>query len=91
MVKDKEMKITVLSMSDTTQDDFRAPSKYYIVNSLGDYVFIHARERAVAEQWITENYGKGFFKLRTSSLEKAKGSLTCTGTATRAKPSSRQP
>lgn len=77
------MKITVVDQSELANDDFHAPSKYYFVNALGQAVFIHARARQDAEEYITSEYGKGFYKLRTSSLDKPKGDITCKGTATR--------
>jgi hypothetical protein len=46
-------------------------------------VYIHVRTRQEAEDYITKEYGKGFYKLRTSSIEKPKGEVSCTGTATR--------
>lgn len=79
----KEIKVTIVDQSELAEDDFKAPSKFYFVNALGEAVFIHARERYVAEQYITDNYGKGFYKLRTSSLEKPKGDVTCSGSNTR--------
>jgi hypothetical protein len=87
----KAVKITVVKQSALEDYDFKAPSKYYFINAIGEAVFIHARVRADADKYITENYGRGFYSLRTSSLEKNDNALTCTGTATRAKPSSRQP
>lgn len=80
---DKELKITQCEMSELNNDSFKAPAKFYFISALGYAVFIHTKDRTQAEQWITENYGKGFYKLRTSSSEKPKGDLTCTGSNTR--------
>lgn len=91
MTKDKEVKTTIIDMSELTNDDFRHPSKYYIVSAMGYCVYIHVRTRAEAEEWITKEYGKGFYKLRTSSVEKPKGDVTCSGTATRPRQSSKPP
>ena len=83
MSGEKEIKITVCKFSDIDSEGFKPPSKWYFINGMGDAVFIHCRDRVVAEQYITDNYSKGFYKLRTSSIERSKGDLTCTGTQTR--------
>lgn len=83
MTKEKEIQITIIDMSELAHDDFRHPAKYYIINALGHCVYIHVRSRAEAEEWITKEYGKGFYKLRTSSIEKPKGDVTCSGSNTR--------
>jgi hypothetical protein len=81
--KDKEIKTTIIDMSELANDDFKAPAKFFIINAMGECVYIHVRTRAEAEKWLTENYGKGFYSLRTSSSEKPKGDLSCTGSNTR--------
>lgn len=81
--KEKIVKTTVVDMSELATDDFKAPSKFYIINALGECVYIHVRTRVEAEKWLTENYGKGFYSVRTSSPEKPKGELSCTGSNTR--------
>jgi phage antirepressor YoqD-like protein len=78
-----KIKITILEVKDMNQEEFTPPSKWYFINALGQHIYIHCRDRTNAEQYITETYGKGFYKLRTSSLEKNKGEVTCKGTATR--------
>lgn len=78
-----KIKITEISLDEMKQDDFKAPSKFYFVNALGIAIFIHCRERWTAEKYITDNYGKGFYKLRTASIEKPKGDVTACGSNTR--------
>lgn len=75
--------IIIESYVDMDDPEFKAPSNYYIINSLGDRVFILTRSRAKATQYITDNYGKGFFKLRTIKIEKTNKPLSVRGTATR--------
>lgn len=77
------MKTTIIEKSVFESLDFKAPAKYYYINAFGDAVFIHVRSREDAEQYIVENYGKGFYKIRTSSLEKPSGDVTVRGTQTR--------
>lgn len=90
MTKEKEVKTTIIDMSELANDDFRPPSKFYIISAMY-CIFIHVRSRTEAEEWITKEYGKGFYKLRTSSVEKPKGDVTCSGTATRPRQSSKPP
>jgi len=85
-----ELKITILESSDVEYWDEDSQStvinhkaKYYFINGLGQYVYIHVRTRQEAEDFITKEYGKGFYKLRTSSIEKPKGEVSCTGSNTR--------
>lgn len=75
--------IIINSYVDMDDPEFKAPSNYYIINSLGDRVFIISRSRAKATQYITDNYGAGFFKLRTMKIEKTNKPLSVRGTATR--------
>lgn len=79
----KKIKTTVVSAFEASQEFFEAPAKFYYKNAVGDHVYIHCRSRADAENYIAEQHGKGFYKLRTSSLEKSSGDLTCTGANTR--------
>lgn len=80
----EELEVVVVP-SDVDLDDegFNPISNYYIINSLGDYHFIKTRSRAKAEQWITDTYGAGFFKLRTMKIERTSKPLSVRGTATR--------
>lgn len=80
----KEIETIIIdSYVDMDDPEFNAPSNYYIINSLGDRVFIITRSRAKATQHITDNYGAGFFKLRTFKIEKTNKPLSVRGTATR--------
>jgi len=49
------------------------PSRYYIVNAFGDYIFIKVRGRDKAQSIIDEVYGKGFYKVRFMGLEPLTG------------------
>ena len=80
----KEIETIIIdSYVDVDDPEFKAPSNYYIINSLGERVFITTRSRAKAEQWITDTYGAGFFKLRTMKIERTSKPLSVRGTATR--------
>lgn len=49
------------------------PSRYYIINAFGDYIFIKVRGRNKAQEIIDEVYGKGFYKVRFMGLEVPNG------------------
>jgi hypothetical protein len=67
------------------------PSKYYIVNSLGQYVFYHCRNRSDAQAQANKDFGEGKYSVRQASMGSGSGNYTCVGVATRARPSSRAP
>lgn len=56
-----KIKQTVVAYSDTLEDDFIAPTAYYYVNCLGDYVYLHTRSRAKAQEAVNEELGKGHY------------------------------
>ena len=45
-----------------------APSCFYIVDALGQYVFAKTKSRKIAQEVVDEEYGKGFYKVRTTDL-----------------------
>lgn len=51
-----KIKSTVVLEQDADNDDFKAPSNYYILNALGELVFYQTRSRAIAQTWANEEY-----------------------------------
>jgi len=49
------------------------PSRYYIVNAFGDYIFLKVRSKATAQKIIDECYGKCFYKIRSMGLDPITG------------------
>lgn len=78
-----EVKVTVVEFEQFSAYDFLPPATWFIKNAMGDFIFIHTRERAKAQAYVDDNYGKGRYTVNASKIQKGKGSLTCTGTATR--------
>lgn len=68
-MKQKEIRTTEVSYDDYASPDFKNPARYYI-KSVFNYVFIHVKTRELAQQWADENYGKGFYLVRSYGLEK---------------------
>lgn len=82
-----KQKITTISFKEFSHYEFIPPATFFIQNALGEYVFIHTAKRAVAQEWVDENYGKGRYTVKASKLQKGKplgeDSKPAFGTATR--------
>jgi len=84
----KEIKVTVVEASEIEKYDedggftFKHPAKYYFVNAMGQYVYIHTREIKVAVEYIKENYD-GRYVVRTAKESKSDVNYTCTGSNSR--------
>ena len=78
-----DVKITVVMFEQFSAYDFVPPATFFIRNALGEYIFIHTRERAKAQAWVDENYGKGRYTVNASKMQKGKGEVTVRGVATR--------
>lgn len=80
-------KITTVSFEQFSNYEFIPPATFFIQNALGEYVFIHTSKRAVAQDWVNEEYGKGRYTVKASKLQKGKElgehSKPAYGTATR--------
>lgn len=81
-------KITVVTYEQFTSYEFIPPATFYIQNALGEYVFIHTSKRALAQDWVNTEYGKGRYTVKASKIQATKsrqesGGLSATGTATR--------
>jgi hypothetical protein len=76
--------ITVVSYEDFTSDEFKAPSKFFIKDCVGNYLFLKYSDRLVLQAWVDEEYGKGKYKLNAAKQGKG-GRENCTayGTQTR--------
>lgn len=60
-----KVKTTIVTIDEAEYDGFRAPSNYYIVNCMGDLVFISAKKRDVAQKVANEEYGEGKYTIRS--------------------------
>lgn len=80
----KEIELTVLpSDADVHDNDFKAPSNFYYINSLGEHCFLHTRSRKKATEWLDKEYGKGFFRVRTIKIESTSKPVSVRGVETR--------
>ena len=82
-----KQKITTVSFDEFSNYEFIPPATFFIQNAMGEYIFIHTAKRAIAQEWVDENYGKGRYTVKASKLQKGKelgeGSKPAFGTATR--------
>lgn len=59
----------VVKSEEEVQATNQPPSRYYIIDAFGHYVFIKVRERVKAQEIIDEVYGRGFYQIRRMGLE----------------------
>lgn len=82
-----KQKITLVSYSEFAAWDFIPPATFFIKDAMGDYVFVHTANRATAQEWVDNEYGKGRYSVNASRLQKGKplgeDSKPAFGTATR--------
>lgn len=82
-----KQKVTLVSYAEFAAWEFIPPATFFIKDAMGDYVFVHTAKRAVAQEWIDNEYGKGRYTVNTSRLQKGKplgeDSKPAFGTATR--------
>lgn len=79
------MKTTTVEYSELSKSEFKTPSRYYYINALGQAVFLHCKARGDAEAYLREEFGSGFYSVRTIGLEKPSGDVSCRGTETRSR------
>lgn len=88
--KAKEPKVTIVDFNTFSDYLFVPPATFYILNAMGEYVFVHTASRAVAQEYIDSIYSKGRYKIVASKLQKTVsklegGGYSVTGTETRKK------
>lgn len=61
---EKKIETIVISEEDYLEDNYIAPSGYYIRDYLGQAVFYRSRDRLKIQHQVDEEFGKGKFKVR---------------------------
>jgi hypothetical protein len=87
-LKDKAIKSVLVTYDQFTEWDFIPVGSFYIRIATGDYLFIKTSDRAAAQKFVNEEYGKGKYTVVASKIQKTaskleSGGFSCTGTATR--------
>ena len=74
IAKVKEPVTSILSYSEYQQaiEESKVLPKYYIVDALQQYVFVHTRNRLVAYEWLKINYPQ--YTMRTTRQDGGGGS-----------------
>ena len=75
-----ELKITEVSYEQFTDYDFMPPSSFFVKSAMGVFYFIHTADRAKAQAWVDEFFGKNRYTVVASKLQKNKGDITVRGT-----------
>lgn len=75
----KEMKITIVSPEVYSEEDFREPSKWYVVGATSDRYYFHCAERSKAQEESDRQFGKGKYTIRTNKMSKGSGEISCRG------------
>ena len=68
-IKDKKDIETVsVDYSEFNSPDFKNPSKFFIMNALGEYVFYKTSKRQVAQEAVDNEYGVGKYRVTNYSF-----------------------
>ena len=60
----KEMEVLHVSEEERMDDNFKPPSRFYIVNAMGEGVYFKTHSRSKAREKADELYGAGKYSLR---------------------------
>lgn len=71
-------KTTVLSFEEFTDDDYKKPSNFYIMDAMQNYVFYHTKDRHTAQEWCNKMYD-GAYTVNASKMNKSSGTESAVG------------
>lgn len=71
-------KTTVLTFEEFTDDGYRKPSNFYVMDALQNYVFFHTRDRLIAQEWCDKIYD-GAYTVNASKMGKKSDSESAVG------------
>lgn len=72
-----DLKTTIVSFEDFSALDFMPPSNLFFKNAIGDYIFIHTRDRKVAQAWVDDySGGKRLYTINNARLQKTTKEVT---------------
>lgn len=74
----KNSKITLNVEMEAYSDEALLEPKadFYIINALGDIVWLKVSKKDKAQAYVDQEYGKGKYTVKALKLEKAKDNLT---------------
>ena len=68
----KEIKTTLVTYEQFSDLDFTDPADYYIRLATGEYLYVHTKNRKIAQEFIDKEYGS-HYTIRTGKMTKPKG------------------
>lgn len=66
---EKQHEKFVVKFAEEVQVLTTPPSRYYVIDAFGHYIFVKVRMRNKAQEIINEIYGKDFYKIRRIGLD----------------------
>lgn len=60
------MKTVIVSEEERFDDEFKPPTKYFVVNALGEGVYFRTNSRQKAQEFSDELFGKGKYTVRVA-------------------------
>lgn len=80
MSKEKNVVVIVISPEEKREETYKQPNaNWYFVDAVGNTVFLRHKDKSKCEAYLTENYGKGKYKLHPCKLKKPEGEISCRG------------
>lgn len=80
MPKEKEVEVVVIPPEHLRDEDFVIPrANWMFIDACGNTVLLKHPDKAKCDQWVTDNYGAGKYKLRAMKEKKPKGEISCRG------------
>jgi len=67
-----------LTFEEFTDDEYRKPSNFYVMDALQNYVFFHTRDRLIAQEWCDKIYD-GAYTVNASKMGKKSDSESAVG------------
>lgn len=64
-------RIVVVPEQQRFQDDFKAPTKYFVIDCFGNACHIRTRSRTKAQEIANEIWGEGFYTVRQVVIAQA--------------------
>ena len=65
------IKTTTVEFEQFADIDFEHPATFYVRTAMY-YVYIHTKEREVAQSFVDKEYGKGKYTIRAAKLQQPK-------------------
>lgn len=68
MKENKLPETITFNFEEFTSMEFIPPAKFFIMDSMQNYVFVRTRSRSKAQEAVDQIYGKGKYTVKASSI-----------------------